>query len=76
MADLEAADVDPEGIDTEVSAYMWSVALAKTLLDSPHDLRLWSGRRQDGAKLRLIQRCLTFEDVPDLVEEILSLIHI
>ena len=70
----EASDESDDDDDADLAtAYKWAIVLAATLLDSPQDLRLWSGRRlEQGVNLRLLEQQITFEDVPDLVEEIVS----
>ena len=72
MADEHSDDTDAGGSDDAniVTAYTWAVVLAQTLLDSPRQMRLFSGRHAPPVIRRLLQQCLAFEDVPELVEEL------
>ena len=76
MAGAAGGAVAPHEDDSDewdeytVSAYTFAVALAQCVLDSPGKLRLWSGRHQQGVRLRLCQRRLMFEDASELVTAI------
>ena len=67
--DESVNESDPADAANMISAYNWAVKMAQKLLDAPRDLRIWSGRHATGAKKRMLDQTLTFEDVPDLVKE-------